>query len=336
MNRRLFILSSSSSLISIAHASPPEVLKPKLSFRLEDGEKIYTEIVVAGELIYALAKGGARTFNVACVNARGERLWSRALPEGLFTQLNVGRRGQIILLRRGGPGRTAGRFEHLRFEHDLQSSQAAPLNDVPLTSSMVGDALVGFFGNGSVGICVPDKQPGVFESIPNVMPPAPVGLYVPPAPVVAVDGLSDVKAIAIDQATARIASVDVLNKTFKRAEISGPEVAASVKHYANYYANYPPQTDKTGNLASRGTPRVVGAAGADRTDGTVYCSLSPTDPRAPLLLKVSETGSIVRRVRCTLPFDTHPNKFKIPHIVRLVGRQLLLGFPDGEIFVYDV
>ena len=264
---------------------------------------------------HRLTQGSA----VGCVGADGKNKWLWTLPPGVYTGLGVRPSGSVIVLLVGNGGLTIN--EYMEDGRLLRSVQAADGG----AHTMVGDTLVSVDEDGSVQVR-DFNRPGLTpRRYAKVLPRPEYPLMTP---------LSLHRVAMVDRMTAQIVYLDTITGSSILGRLDSPEIASSLSFYAEQMRALQAGTHR-GRRVLPGDPVIIGAVGADAHQN-LYCFVLPYDPKqGALLLRVVEPDTIAEKIHCSLPSRGH-GRARTPNHLGVIGAELLLVYPDGEVIVYSL
>lgn len=274
--------------------------------------------------------------SVAAFDRSGQRRFDQPLllPVGSrFVRLNAHPSGQLSVVQYSPTDRQQ---EAVQYTSTLARISSRKLEATPVVSCVTtGETLVGMFSDGSLGV---SKLSGRFNQTAGVMPPVVIGNYTPPVPAMFIEPLGSSKLAVASKTTARIAIVSVANGRVQIVRpatvIDDPDVRSSLASARSQVMGNP-QRQENGRTISPGVPNVIHLM-VGTQDGTIYCMLSPIQLRqGPLVLKLSETGAMLQRLRCQLPLLDDGVR-RAPMTMRVFGSELMLGLSKGQIISYSV
>ena len=141
------------------------------------------------------------------------------------------------------------------------------------------------------------------------------------------------RVVVVDNANARLASIDVSTGTSTQAPLSAPAVTASTAYYQKELARFNPPPRADGTRLVPGTPRIVFASATD-SSGFLYCLISPVDPKGAHILKFDSLGRLVSMLTLMLP-DRSSYRWKVPDGLLISGSTVFLSYPDGVVASYS-
>jgi|GEM_PF-4890570 hypothetical protein len=202
----------------------------------------------------------------------------------------------------------------------------------PIASCVIGDKFVAYHGNGSVEITDLSGS-GEKKEIPGVLKPVAVADgFVPTMLMVSTEPVGPNEVAILDHTVGRIALVDVSKGTVSYGKLEDPVVELALQRGRKYVEAVRQAAANSSQPARPAVPRVLQASTSDQR-GNIVCLPGFVNPSAPLLLHLSPTGNVLRRLRCALPHRAgKPDK--VPFHMAYLSPFVLLAFLDGTVSFY--
>jgi hypothetical protein len=269
-----------------------------------------------------------RQSRVYCVTAEGKARFSHALPpREFFSRLFVRDSGSLILFHHG-----AGPPAIVEVAEDGRIIASTPIDRIPLTACLSGDALVGVLADGSIEWRDLGGNRSTRRWHDRVLSPL---LKPSLLPAVLCEPLSATKAAVIDQENAKLSVFNVASG------VAGPVVPIQCQEVSSSLAVYEEDRKKLPDLAVGGkgvvAPQfiVVYAAASDGA-GALYSMISPIDiRRGAVVLQLDESARVTRAMTYAIP-DRSGQKFKTPLKMAVLGPELAFAFAEGRVAWYSL